>query len=1382
MRKCLVALTLLFSCINTSFALDGLGTAASPWLIQSLADFDEFTASSTYWSGHTRLDTNINLTSKTYNKAPIAPYNSTHFTGTFDGNSHTISNLTISGGASFLGLFGFIENGSVTNLGMENVNISGNGDYIGGLCGYHSGSITNCYSTGSVLGNNGIGGLCGINVDSIINCYSTGTVDSTGDEVGGFCGYNGGSIASCYSTGTVTGTESVGGLCGLNSGNITNCYFTGSVSGDNDYVGGICGTNGGSITSCYTTGTVDSTGDYVGGLCGINAGSIASCYSTGTVNATGDYIGGFCGHDYGHGISRCYFLNTAGLNNGFGIPLTDTQLKQQSSFTGWDFIAEATNGTGDFWMITAGQYPSLSYFTPAFTPYSFSGSGTLADPYHVATIYDLSAIWQYPSADYILDNSISAGGTTFNTAVIPSFAGTFNGNNHAISNLTINGSGHLGLFGYINNGSVTNLSLENVYISATGDYVGGLCGYNYGNITNCYSTGTVNGRLAGYGIGYAGGLCGCSCGNITNCYSTCYVVGNCLIGGLCGCNEGGDITNCYSSGTVLGSTYVGVLCGNNWYGCITSCYSAGTVNGYYDTGGLCGYNQHGNVTNCYSTGIVTGSYNTGGLCGYNDYGSINSCYSIGRVTGTGSYVGGLCGLNNAGTFTNSFWDTQTSGRTTSAGGTGKTTIQMQDINTFLAAGWNFVDIWKMPDMGGYPLLTWQDDIDRYDGGLGTQQAPYQIHTTQQLLNLANCPINYNKYFILTADIDLSGRTFNTALIAPDIDNSTSGFQGTAFTGNFNGDGHKIANLRITDSSGADYLGLFGQIDSGGELTNLTVEDFSVTGGTGATKLGALTGQLAGSAENCSVIDSVITGGSNAQLLGSLIGYAHIGSVINNCYATGSVTAGANVIYLGGLIGANNGHIDNCYAMTTVSGGTNCDYLGGLTGYNAPAAPGHIDNCYSTGTVTAAADSDYLGGLVGDNNAGTVTDSFWDTDTSGMTISDGGTGKTTIQMQDINTFLAANWDFVNTWKMPDMDGYPLLSWQEDPSPYDGGLGTQVSPYQIHTTKQLLNLANRTEDYGKYFILTANIDLSGQTFATALIAPDNDPAVQYLQGTPFTGSFDGDGHKITGLTIDAAATNHSFLGLFGQLNSPGDIANLGIENVSIIAGDNAQLLGALVGYAHIGSVISNCYSTGSITAGANAMYLGGLTGANNGHIDNCYARTTVSGGTNCDYVGGLVGRNAPAAPGHIDNCYSTGAVSAGAGSSDVGGLSGNNAGSVTDSFWDTDTSGQTTSSGGEGKTTAQMYDINTFLAANWDFENIWHMPYQSTGYPMLFWQRDIPGDFTAGYGVTLIDFAIFSQSWLTSSGQPGYNEDCDLVDDDTINLADLAIFAENFLQGL
>jgi len=83
-------------------------------------------------------------------------------------------------------------------------------------------------------------------------------------------------------------------------------------------------------------------------------------------------------------------------------------------------------------------------------------------------------------------------------------------------------------------------------------------------------------------------------------------------------------------------------------------------------------------------------------------------------------------------------------------------------------------------------------------------------------------------------------------------------------------------------------------------------------------------------------------------------------------------------------------------------------------------------------------------------------------------------------------------------------------------------------------------------------------------------------------------------------------------------------------------------------------------------------------------------------------------------------------------------------------------------------------------NWCFGCIWDIC-NGTNYPRFIRQISV-GDISCPNGVTLVDFAIFSQAWLTSSGQPGYNEDCDLADDDTINIADLAIFAENFLHGL
>jgi hypothetical protein len=142
------------------------------------------------------------------------------------------------------------------------------------------------------------------------------------------------------------------------------------------------------------------------------------------------------------------------------------------------------------------------------------------------------------------------------------------------------------------------------------------------------------------------------------------------------------------------------------------------VTGWTRVGGLTGDNWYyrGAVTNSYSTGSVTGSTRVGGLVGINYYGSVTSSYSIGSVSGS-SQVGGLVGYNK-GTVSNSFWNTQTSGRLTSDGGTGKTTSEIKAIATFSGAGWNIVTvanpdtrnpayIWNIVDGQTYPFLSWQ---------------------------------------------------------------------------------------------------------------------------------------------------------------------------------------------------------------------------------------------------------------------------------------------------------------------------------------------------------------------------------------------------------------------------------------------------------------------------------------------------------------------------------------------------------------------------------------------------------------------------------------------------------------------------------------------------
>ncbi len=306
-----------------------------------------------------------------------------------------------------------------------------------------------------------------------------------------------------------------------------------------------------------------------------------------------------------------------------------------------------------------------------------------------------------------------------------------------------------------NHGKITNCYTE-CSVVGTEKYVGGLVGYNFnGTISNCYSTGWVSGG------NYVGGLlgrnevCNGRIANISYCYATGNVVGNDYIGGLLGFNRGyygtADIFCCHASSYVSGDNYIGGLLGMNFastinggYANISRCYSTGNVIGKSAVGGLVGKTSgdknhatifanyatsytHGTgdfigglvglnytfISNCYALGSVVGNGNVGGLVGRHYEDDISACYSAGKVEGNGR-VGGLVGYSFQGTVNHSFWNILTSGQTSSAGGTGKTTNQMQTKSTFMTAGWDFVgesangteDIWRMcVDSIDYPKLS-----------------------------------------------------------------------------------------------------------------------------------------------------------------------------------------------------------------------------------------------------------------------------------------------------------------------------------------------------------------------------------------------------------------------------------------------------------------------------------------------------------------------------------------------------------------------------------------------------------------------------------------------------------------------------------------------------
>ena len=306
-------------------------------------------------------------------------------------------------------------------------------------------------------------------------------------------------------------------------------------------------------------------------------------------------------------------------------------------------------------------------------------------------------------------------------------------------------------------------------VTGEGSYVGGLIGLNNGSsISDSYSTGIVTG-----GEFFVGGFAGSNRGEIFDSFSSGDVFGNISVGGLVGDNWG-EIFDSFSSGDVSGSANVGGLVGYNGAdGGISDSSSSSSMHNIYatDVGGLVGYN-FGSIDYSFASNNVFGKYNIGGLVGSNaaggrifscfalgnvkatrnmagglvaaNSGEISSCFALGDVNwynqggsyvgyffgglvgknmGTGdiyhsystgdvsgdSYVGGFVGVSSGG-ISNSYWNTETSNQSTSAGGEGRITAEMTYefvSNTYL--GWDFDNIWKDDGINGhYPCLQWQD--------------------------------------------------------------------------------------------------------------------------------------------------------------------------------------------------------------------------------------------------------------------------------------------------------------------------------------------------------------------------------------------------------------------------------------------------------------------------------------------------------------------------------------------------------------------------------------------------------------------------------------------------------------------------------------------------
>jgi len=512
---------------------------------------------------------------------------------------------------------------------------------------------------------------------------------------------------------------------------------------------------------------------------------------------------------------------------------------------------------------------------------------------------------------------------------------------------------------------------------------------------------------------------------------------------------------------------------------------------------------------------------------------------------------------------------------------------------------------------------------KFAGGTGQPADPYQIALAKQLISIGSDPNLLDKHFLLLNDIDLDpnlpgGKVFTCAVIAPDT-KTVSDPEEMAFTGSFDGNEHCIKNLILRNGT-ARHLGLFGIIGSEGRVTYLRIENATITGGENSRYLGALAGTNQGAITNCRTTGRIAgedkpgdlrqrparfrTRLDNPEFVGGLAGDNE--GTVSNCYAVSTVIGGWRCVSAGGLVALSGGDISNCYAGGEVIDGSGSAIgVGGLVGGNG----GTITHSYATAKINAGERTDHPGGLVG-SGTGVATQCFWDTQTSGLKVSAGGTGLTTAQMMDPKIYSRNGWAGNPNWVIDPGHDYPSLSWEEKAGQtiperaldWLGGSGTLVDPYVVSTVDQLAMIGKTSLLWDKHFVLANDIDLDPNlpgrhVFTESVISPDLTPSHTLARkdlGLTFTGTFDGNGHTLYNLNLNNCEKPTSYVGLFGIVGTEDRVINLGLGNVNI-RGITSKYLGAI----------------------------GTLAGYNLGWVTHCYATGVVTGD---DHIGGLVPKQA------------------------------------------------------------------------------------------------------------------------------------------------------------
>lgn len=947
------------------------------------------------------------------------------FKGTFNGNNHKISNLSINPSKDGVGLFGYGNSAVLKDLYIENVSISsGNYSYVGSLVGLlESSEVNNVHVSGNIntsTSGNRVGGLVGkLSKSKISNSSvkaSSGSISGS-QEVGGLVGGTA-DLASIETSNTnvaITATGGqVGGLVGYAySVDILKSYSIGSVYGDNNSIGGFIGeVSQGTVINSYSTGTVTlgtihSDWSSVGGFVGINDGIISTSYSVGKVISEelnnehkNEKIGGFVGKN-SKTISSSYWNTTTSgyANSDAGTGLTTTQMKDQLNFTGFDFTS-----TTPVWSILSGTKISYPFFynentqSPApgeetvtpitwldFKDTSWAGEGSFSSPYIIASAEELAGLAYAVNVEgkYSLDNytptyfQLFATSTPIDQRIIDlegrnwapigtsehPFIALFNGNLSTIDHLSINtaSTDNVGLFGVSGN---TSSDRQN-------------------SVENLYLTHVdVSGKnYVGALVGHASNI------KVRNVKAEGLVNGTEHVGGLIGRTDANaSVNESYNTvqvsgftGNVSGLSKVGGLIGSTLRTVPRFAYTEVQItipNNASDVGGLVGRAEGGRITQTYTRGSITGGdglSNIGQLVGYNSKEIKYNLSSLDLNLGINLInAEGLIGITDM---------LATSIQYNVVDNYAKSLTELKSTAT------QYVDL----------VFMITDDLSKLGANYVTYRASYNwfmktnVDTPRLWFEIKN--VSYptpswkgtgtltQPYLIETAEQlqELSSFTnqgdgfegkhfeLSSNLDLSSIENWTPIGDAThPFNGILDGNQQTITGLNIPVQSNGAYInnaGLFGVTGPSAEISNLSLLDINVKG---RMNVGGLVGLANGSDFSNIAVEGKVYG--NSLKIGGIIGNFSSGTVDGNTggnllrsHFLGSIDTNGEVSNVGGLIGYNVRKIDMSYAEVTLNPGPYSTDIGGLVGYNKG---GEIQDSYTIGDITSQGDTSNVGGLVG----------------------------------------------------------------------------------------------------------------------------------------------------------------------------------------------------------------------------------------------------------------------------------------------------------------------------------------------------------------------------------------------------------------------------------